>query len=405
MIAAGRYPVPAAKGGAVSTLIENIVSDNEKTEAFDLEVVSPFDTEAEIRADTYTKTHFWFVKTPGILVRIESYLYQCVQRIRPHNNYIQLKSMLSFLWYLTQTAHILKKRDFDYVIIENTARLFWIFRLFGNGKKYSNKVIYHLHNEPKKLAGCNNQIINSKKIICVSDYIANKVVSGGTSINGLKKEKICTLYNSIDTNLFSPISYVQKQEIRESFGISVSDKVVVFVGRIDEEKGIRELLNALDFISVPNLKLLIVGSSFYGMEVKTKFEEEIQRLALKHREKIIYTGFIQYEKMPQIYGCADLSVLPSMWNEPAGLTIIESMSCGIPVITTVSGGIPEYASKECTILLKRDNNIVFSIAHAVQQFFENDRDHEIMSKKGRDHILSNFCKDGYSLRLRKCTEE
>ena len=90
-------------------------------------------------------------------------------------------------------------------------------------------------------------------------------------------------------------------------------------------------------MKTPRIKLLIAGSSFYGMNVKSSFEEEIINIAKTINNNIIFTGFVPYEEMPKVYNVADIAVLPSMWEEPAGLTIIESMACGIPVITTVSG--------------------------------------------------------------------
>jgi glycosyltransferase involved in cell wall biosynthesis len=53
-----------------------------------------------------------------------------------------------------------------------------------------------------------------------------------------------------------------------------------------------------------------------------------------------------------------------MWEEPAGLTMIEAMACGIPTITTCSGGIPEYVD-DCAIVLERDERLVMNIAAQV----------------------------------------
>ena len=77
--------------------------------------------------------------------------------------------------------------------------------------------------------------------------------------------------------------------------------------------------------------------------------------------------------MPELYNCSDIVVLPSMWEEPAGMTIIEAMACKKPVITTISGGIPEYTEKENCILLERNENISFDIAENIKRVF-NDSD-------------------------------
>ena len=64
------------------------------------------------------------------------------------------------------------------------------------------------------------------------------------------------------------------------------------------------------------------------------------------------------------YNLADVAVLPSMWDEPAGLTNIEAMACGIPMITTDAGGIPEYAVGET--LFHRDGELVSEISYDIE---------------------------------------
>ena len=62
---------------------------------------------------------------------------------------------------------------------------------------------------------------------------------------------------------------------------------------------------------------------------------------------------------------ADVCVLPSIWDDPAPLAVIESLVSGKPLITTRSGGIPEYANDDCAIILERDNQLVDHLAQAM----------------------------------------
>ena len=62
--------------------------------------------------------------------------------------------------------------------------------------------------------------------------------------------------------------------------------------------------------------------------------------------------------MPSIYQLGNIAVLPSMWEEPAGMTMVEAVVSGLPLITTNSGGIPEYISDDVAVLLDRDENLV-----------------------------------------------
>lgn len=405
IISAGRYPVPATKGGAVSTLVEHFVKDNEEEKLMDLQISSPYEERAYIESQRYVNTTFKYIKVPYVLRKAELLAYKIGRMVFSKKNLTQLNSAFSFLWFVFKNAIHLKKSKYDYVIIENTARLFWCFKLFGNNKKYQGKVIYHLHNEPKKLGGCREEIVNCKKIFCISEFIKNSICSSGSPIFLTDKNKAVVLKNCIDINAFSPLYGEERKRIRESYGFNDSDRVILFSGRIDAEKGIKQVLEAFKYVKTENVKLLIVGSSFYGMSVKNAFEMEIINTAKLLGNKVVFTGFLPYTDMPKAYNASDIVVLPSMWDEPAGLTIIEAMSCEKPVITTISGGIPEYTNEKCSILLNRDVEIDKKIADSIDFLFENSAYANEMARNARRHVVENFNAKQYLKKAKGCLEE
>lgn len=390
IITAGRYPVPAVKGGAVSNLVEHLVESNSNEKEADLYVTSPYDSAAVKESNKYKNCKFVYVKIPKILTHVENIVYKFIRLIFPKKNLIAVKSICSFTWFILKNAIILRKDNFDCVIVENTARLFWCFKLFGNRKRYKGKVYYHLHNEPKKLGGCGHIIKDCKEIICVSDFIKKVLTSEKNKLYIENEEKIKILYNCIDTQEFKCFSTESIEDFKEKLGIKNDDRVVLFSGRIDSEKGVLEVLEALNYIKNKNVKLLIVGSSFYGMNVKTPFEKKIINIVEKNKDKVIFTGFLKYSDMPLAYSLCEIAVLPSMWDEPAGLTIIEAMSCGKAVITTKSGGIPEYANSDSAILLERDKNISKNIAEKVDFLLENEKIRTEMGINARKRVVENF---------------
>lgn len=390
IISAGRYPVPATKGGAVSTLINHLALNNEEKKLLLLEISSPYDSKAVELSKKYKECSFVYIKTPKILKWLESVIYTLASKLLPSKNWTQIKSIFSFLWFIWKNAIILKKNNYDYVIIENTARLYLCFKLFGNKKKYNDKIIYHLHNEPKKLGGCRDLIVESKYIFCISEYIKKCITLDGSPLSLKDSSKAKILKNCVNTSKFKPIDINDRIMLRRKYGLAENDKVLVFSGRIDKEKGIKEVLLAMEYIKTENVKLLVVGSSFYGMKVKSQYEEEIINLAKKLGGRVIFTGFISYEKMPEVYNVADIAVLPSMWEEPAGLTIIEAMACEKAVITTNSGGIPEYTNNECAVLLNRDDNIVRNIAKNIDYLLTNEDIKKNIEKNARQYIMNYF---------------
>ncbi len=399
IITAGRYPVPAVKGGAVSNLVEHLIESNSDEKEADLFVTSPYDSVAEKEAEKYNNCKFSFIKIPKVLVGIENIIYKVMKIAFPKKNIIGIKSICSFSWFILKNGIILKNNDFDGVIIENTARLFWCFKLFGNRKKYKGKVYYHLHNEPKKLGGCESIIKDCKKIICVSEYIKNVLMSPTKKLFIDDVKKLEVLYNSIDTQIFQCSSEESVLEFKKKLGIEKEDRVILFSGRIDNEKGVLELLESLKYIKTQNIKLLIVGSSFYGMNIKTPFEEKIIKIIDDNKDKVLFTGFLKYSEMPLAYSTCEIAVLPSMWEEPAGLTIIEAMSCGKAVITTKSGGIPEYTNSDSAILLERDKNISQNIADNIDFLLANNKVKQEMGIKARKRVVENYDSKQYMKKM------
>lgn len=80
---------------------------------------------------------------------------------------------------------------------------------------------------------------------------------------------------------------------------------------------------------------------------------------------------IPKQEIWKFYALGDLAILPSMWEEPLGLTMIEAQAAGIPLITTISGGIPETVNEKYSILLARNTQIVEKMQGAMEEILNN----------------------------------
>ena len=83
-----------------------------------------------------------------------------------------------------------------------------------------------------------------------------------------------------------------------------------------------------------------------------------------------------------------------MWDEPAGLTMIESLACGTPVITTRSGGIPEYVG-DGAVVLERVDNLPYEIANNIDSLLSDKELYYKYATKGLERVRSHFSSDGY----------
>ena len=204
----------------------------------------------------------------------------------------------------------------------------------------------------------------ASRIICVSDYITKSI----KSINS-HDTKCVTVYNGIDLTAFSK-NHVNIS--REEIGLDDHDFVIVYSGRINPDKGIKELTKAINKLTdYPQIKLMALGSTFYGGNT---YDDHPYAL-------------------PSYLKLADLAVVPSMWEEAFGLTVLEAMATGLPLITTRSGGIPEIC-EDIAYIVER-NNIVENLTEAIVSLYNHPETRTRMSDSSVNRA-QQFSKEKYA---------
>ena len=382
VITSGFLPIPATKGGAVENLIINLLNENEKESKnnVDFEIFSIYDNEAVEESKKYQKVKFRFIKPSNIIKILDKILFLFAKNILKKDNSQSYRFIFQRLYYLKQVSKFLKKYDYDRVLLENHPTQYLALKWNQNYKKYNGRYYYHCHNEFPGLYGCENIIKNTKKFICVSDYIAKYL----KKYLNMEEKNFGVLRNGIDTEKFrKSISQQEISDLKKTYNINENDKIILFTGRIVPEKGIKELLISLKKIKQDNYKLIIVGTSLNSLNVKTKFEEELNVIVNDLKDKVIFTGFIDYDEIYKYYKMADFAVLPSIWDDPAPLTIIEALVSGLPIITTNSGGIPEYAKENSAIILDRNSDLIFNLTKNIEELLEDDEKRIKMGQNGR----------------------
>ena len=209
-------------------------------------------------------------------------------------------------------------------------------------------------------------------------------------------KKIQTLYNAIDVKSFLPKE--NTNVCRKDLGLAEDDFVIVYSGRVNKDKGVSELIDALlSLKDVPNIKLMIIGGTFYGNTGnENNFVRSLKDKAKKIEDKIVFTGFIPYSQIPDYLHLADIAALPSMWDEPFGLTIVEAMAAGMPLVTTRSGGIPEICEGVATIVDR--NNIVNNLATAILDLYEHPEKRKQMARSSIERARK-FDKEPYAMQF------
>ncbi|HEX9682802.1 MAG TPA: glycosyltransferase family 4 protein [Acidimicrobiales bacterium] len=110
---------------------------------------------------------------------------------------------------------------------------------------------------------------------------------------------------------------------------------LLYVGRLDERKGVFTILDALDHL--PDSTLRLVGSG--DPEVEQRLRDRIEAAGWTER---VTMGMVERSALSAVYRDADAFVFASEWDEPFGLTPLEAMACGTPVVATGTGGSGEF---------------------------------------------------------------
>lgn len=370
IVTSGYLPIPAALGGAVEALVQNLLVKNEEFGAVQFMVFTTWHPEAEKAASRFRKSGFVFIKAPVWIRILDRVIYFIVRKFLRMENDKSYRYIIQRLHYLNRVAGDLHRNDYDKIVLENNATLFIALKRYQNFRKYTGRYYFHLHNEVTNDFGCGEIMRQSHKVLGVSRYIDRTLEHFP---GGFSAKQLDLLRNCVDTTEFaSPESKLKARQLRNHYGIGSDEKVIIFSGRLSKEKGIRELLIAFTRADLPKVKLVIAGGYFYASGMISDYETELRMISEPIKDRIVFTGFINYSDMPAVYGMADVAAIPSMWDDPAPLTVIESMASGLPLITTVSGGIPEYVDANGAVLLKRDDRLTDRLADSMKQILSDD---------------------------------
>lgn len=376
----GTSPVPATKGGAVENLIEDLLDKNEKHHLLDITVFSVYEDTALEKAKKYKYTKFKFVKCPKIISIGDRCIYGFAKYALKKENLISYRFILRRLYVMSHYPKFLIQENYDRVVLVTNSTLFFVMKNKKVAQKYKDKIVYYLHNEVRSLFKCEKEAASIRTLIGVSQFV-NDAFS--KQVPTLKEEQIYVLKNCIDTKSFLRFDEKKLCFFRKIFEIKNNDFVVIFAGRIVAEKGVLETIEAIETCGRHNIKLLIVGGGFYSSDIKDKYAARLRERAETMNNRIIFTGYIDYDDMPFVYQVGNVAVLPSIWEEPAGMTMVEAAISGIPLITTNSGGIPEYISSDIAIMVERDENLIKNISNAILNIMDDSVYATKLGEKGK----------------------
>jgi len=205
--------------------------------------------------------------------------------------------------------------------------------------------------------------------IAVSETLATNL-SDALSIPA---EKITTVYSGVEDR-YRPIQNAAV-DVAASFGIS--GPYLLNVNNYMKKKNRKTLIHAFNMVSDehPNLSIVLAGGGWQ----ESNIPEMIRKLGLT--STVTDLGFVSEDHLPALYSGAKALVNPTL-HETFGLTNLEAMACGCPVVTSDRFAVPEIVGDGA--ILVEDPLRPGSVASATDELLTNDRARTALAQRGRD---------------------
>ncbi len=293
----------------------------------------------------------------------------------PGRIFLWIKGLWCFGFIWRAVAMIRKNFNFDII---------HAFRVYPDGfaavllGKFLNKpVVISVHGSDINIIIRNyfiKQMIQfsltrAKRIISVSYALKERVISLGISEN-----KVRVISSMIDTDAFRP---KHKNEAKLALNLPTGKKIVLFAGNFVTVKNPQVLINAALMMKKKGRRdvlFVLVGDG----RLKSRMERQIKNFLLE--EMFLLTGAKMYQEMPVWMNAADVFVLPSL-AEGRPKVLIEAMSCGLAIVATRVGGIPEIIKDGQTGILVAPKNLD-ALVSGIEKVLDNEELKETLCENG-----------------------
>jgi len=155
--------------------------------------------------------------------------------------------------------------------------------------------------------------------------------------------------NGLDICRFQPDPEVDRVGIRRKYGLDPDKFIFLYVGRLDGEKRLDILLEAISLSPRDNIQLAICGKGFYEQILR----KQMQTLGQEGRVKFV--GFVEPEDLPKLYNSADVFAMPSP-EELQSIATLEAMACGKPILAADARALPELVQTDVNGYLFKSND-------------------------------------------------
>ncbi len=198
------------------------------------------------------------------------------------------------------------------------------------------------------------------------------------------ENKISVIPIGVDSGKFLEAK-VDRDLVRSKYGVNQTERLVLFVGRLTEQKGCEYLIRAIPLVSKQlDVKLIVVGDGSYRAEL-----ENVAKAVDGNRVR--FTGFLSDTDLTELYLCSDAMVIPSIY-EPFGVVALEAMAAGLPVVASNVDGLGEIVVHESNGILVFPKD-ASSIAWGISRILSDIPNTQRLTQNAKNDIRSRFSWD------------
>lgn len=211
----------------------------------------------------------------------------------------------------------------------------------------------------------------AQKIIAVSQNTKNDLIR----FYRLPEEKITVIYNGFDQGRFRPdLAKNNLKKIQKKY--QITGDYLVYLGTLQPRKNVESLIKALPEIinQNPKIKLVIIGKKGWLYSTIFSLVED-----LRLEKRVTFTDFVPDDEAPFLIAGAKVFILPSLY-EGFGITVLEAMACGVPVVVSRVSSLPEVVG-DAGLYLDNPKNYA-QIAQQVNKILANEKFAKDLVKKG-----------------------
>ena len=243
--------------------------------------------------------------------------------------------------------------------------------------------------------------------ICPNQFVKDKLIEFGFSSNKIKvlphftnfdinnphTKPINNKFKDFTENIKNHILPNNKNLPKNTEQVIDSDDYMLYFGRLSKEKGIKTLFEAIKKIKNKQIKLKLAGLGPQEKELK----DYVIKQGLQRR--IEFLGFLQEEKLSETIHNSLFTVLPSVFYETFGLTVLESHNHNKPIIASRLGALPELIEEGKTGVLFKSGNSN-DLAEKIDTMLQDRENIDNMGKLGKEFSLG-FNKENYYGKLKE----